>query len=67
MNDGGTDGDIVLVYGDLEACYQAVLRDSIAAQLDPFSKADVEQVILYLRFRLGGRVKNVDAVRLGKV
>ena len=67
MNDGGTDGDIVLVYGDLEACYQAVLRDSIAAQLDPFSKADVEQVVLYLRFRLGGRVKNVDAVRLGKV
>lgn len=67
MNDGGTDGDIVIVYGDLEACYQAVLRDSIAAQLDPFSKADVEQVVLYLRFRLGGHTKNVDAVRLGKV
>ena len=67
MNDGGSDGTIILVYGDLEACYQAVLRDSIAAQLDPFSKSDVEQVVLYLRFRLGGRVKNVDAVRLGKV
>ncbi len=66
-NSGGTDGDIIIIYGDLEAAYQAVIRDEIAAQLDPFSKADVEQVILYLRFRLGGRVKNVDAVRLGKV
>lgn len=67
MNDGGQDGAIVLIYGDLEAAYQAVLRDSISAQLDPFSKADVEQVVLYLRFRLGGRMRNVDAVRLGKV
>ncbi len=67
MQDGGTDGNIVLVYGDLEEAYQGVIRESIAAQLDPFSKADVEQVELYLRFRFGGRVKNVDAVRLGKV
>ncbi len=67
MQDGGTDGNILLVYGDLEECYQGVIRESIAAQLDPFSKADVEQVELYLRFRFGGRVKNVDAVRLGKV
>ncbi len=67
MESGGTDGNILLVYGDLEEAYQGVIREAIAAQLDPFSKADVEQVDLYLRFRFGGRTKNVDAVRLGKV
>ena len=67
MQDGGTDGNVVLVYADLEEAYQGVIREAIAAQLDPFSKADVEQVDLYLRFRFGGRVKNVDAVRLGVV
>ncbi len=66
MPEGGTDGNIVAVWGDFSH-YITPRRMAITAQLDPFTKADVEQVTFYLRTRLGGRVANPEAFRLGRV
>ncbi len=64
--EGGTDGNKILAWGDFSQ-YLTPRRMAIAAQLDPFTKADVEQVTFYLRTRLGGRLVNLDAFRIGKV
>lgn len=64
--EGGSDGNKVLAWGDFSQ-YITPRRMAITAQLDPFTKADVEQITFYLRTRLGGRVVNTDAFRIGKV
>lgn len=66
MPEGGTDGNIVIIWGDFSQ-YITPRRMAISAQLDPFTKADVEQVTFYLRTRLGGRVANPEAFILGRV
>jgi HK97 family phage major capsid protein len=64
--EGGTDGNKVVAWGDFSQ-YITPRRMAVSAQLDPFTKTDVEQVVFYLRTRLGGRLTNPDAFRIGKV
>lgn len=64
--EGGTDTNRVLAWGDFSQ-YITPRRMAVAAQLDPFTKTDVEQVVFYLRTRLGGRLTNPDAFRIGRV
>jgi HK97 family phage major capsid protein len=64
--EGGTNTNKIVAWGDFSQ-YLTPRRMAISAQLDPFTKADVEQVTFYLRTRLGGRLANPDAFRIGRV
>lgn len=67
MPQGGTDGNKVIVFGAFDEGYLMVRRQPVEAQLDPFSKTDIEQNVLYLRLRVGGNIIQPRSFVIGVV
>lgn len=59
----GTDG--LMLYGDFKQCYQIVDRVGIRTLRDPYSSKP--KVVFYTTKRVGGGVKNYEAVKVLKI
>lgn len=63
---GGTNGNKVLVVGDLSA-YVIVERQAISVVVDPINLVGSKETQIFIRSRAGGGLWNTDALRVGIV
>jgi HK97 family phage major capsid protein len=56
---------LAMIYGDIKRAYQIVDRAGIRILRDPFTSKP--NVLFYVTKRVGGGVKNFEAIKLAKI